>query len=63
MDEGVSVLIEADEGCVPDIFSVDRLDGEPLVTYPEAGDASMIVNSNRRVGGADVRHVHGGFDS
>lgn len=68
IDEGVPVLIyviteEADEGFVLDIFSVDRLDGEPLVTYPEAGDTLMIVDGNRRVGGADLRHVYGGFDS
>jgi hypothetical protein len=68
LDEGVPVLIyvtteEADEGFVLDMFSVDRLDGEPVVTYPEAGVKLMIVDGNRRVGGADLRHVYGGFDS
>ncbi|HEX7910418.1 MAG TPA: hypothetical protein VF534_20325 [Paraburkholderia sp.] len=68
LDEGVPVLIyviieETDDGFVLDTFSIDRLDGEPVVTYPEVGDRLMIVDGNRRVGGADLRHVYGGSDS
>ncbi|MFM0394685.1 hypothetical protein [Paraburkholderia phytofirmans] len=68
LDEGIPVLIyvvteEAEDGFVLDIFSVDRLDGEPVVNYPEAGDGLMIVDGNSRVGGADLRHIYGGFDS
>jgi len=68
LDEGVPVLIyvtieEADDGFVLDVFSIDRLDGEPVVTYPKVGDELMIVEGNKRVGGADLRHVYGGFDS
>jgi hypothetical protein len=68
VDEGVPVLIyvitkEADSGFVLDILSVDRLDGEPVVAYPEAGDGLMIVDGNSRIGGADLRHIYGGFDS
>ncbi|WNC92968.1 hypothetical protein RI103_32685 [Paraburkholderia sp. FT54] len=68
LDEGIPVLIyvvteEAEDGFVLDIFSVDRLDGEPVVNYPEAGDGLMIVDGNSRVGGADLRHIYGGGNS
>jgi hypothetical protein len=65
LDEGIPVLIyvvteEAEDGFMLDVFSVDRLDGEPVVNYPEPGDGLMIVDGNSRVGGADLRHVYGG---
>ncbi|MFL9885485.1 hypothetical protein PQR66_20755 [Paraburkholderia agricolaris] len=64
VDQGVPVLIYAVAMKTPsdyfiDIFNVDRLDGEPLVNYPEAGDGLMIVERNKRVGGADLRHLYG----
>lgn len=64
VDHGVPVLIYAVAMKTPsdyfiDIFNVDRLDGEPLVNYPEAGDGLMIVERNKRVGGADLRHLYG----
>jgi hypothetical protein len=67
-DHGVPVLIYAvamktPSDCLIDTFNVDRLDGEPLVNYPEAGDGLMIVERNKRVGGADLRHLYGGSDS
>jgi hypothetical protein len=68
IDEGVPVLIYAiadrtPAGFVLDSFNIDRLDGEPLVAYPEPGDGLMIVEGNKRVGGADLRHIYGGFNS
>jgi hypothetical protein len=68
VDEGVPVLIYAivdntQAGFVLDSFNIDRLDGEPLVNYPEAGDGLMIVEGNKRVGGADLRHLYGGSRS
>jgi hypothetical protein len=67
LDEGVAVLIYAIiintlTGFVLDSFSVDRLDGEPLVAYPEPGDGLMVVEGNKRVGGADLRHIYGKSD-
>jgi hypothetical protein len=32
---------------------------EKLANYPEAGDGVMIVERNKRVGGADLRHLYG----
>ncbi|MFM0225130.1 hypothetical protein [Paraburkholderia dipogonis] len=63
LDEGVPVLIYAivhstQVGLVLDSFNIDRLDGEPLVAYPEPGDSLMIVEAGRRIGGADLRHVY-----
>ena len=68
VDEGVPVLIYAivdntQAGFVLDSFNIDRLDGEPLANYPEAGDGLMIVEGNERVGGADLRHLYGGSRS
>ena len=68
VDHGVPVLIYAVTMKTPsdyfiDIFNVDRLDGEPLVDYPEAGDGLMVVERNKRVGGADLRHLYGGSGS
>jgi len=68
VDHGVPVLIYAVAMKTPsewviDIFNVDRLDGEPLVDYPEAGASLMIVQRNTRVGGADLRHLYGGSRS
>lgn len=68
VDEGVGVLIYAivhdtQAGLVLDSFNIDRLDGEPLITYPAAGDGLMIVEGNKRVGGADLRHLYGGSGS
>lgn len=68
VDEGVPVLIYAivhntQAGFVLDSFNLDRLDGEPLVAYPEPGDGLMIVERNKRVGGADLRHLYGGSSS
>lgn len=64
VDEGVPVLIYAivdntQAGYVLDSFNIDRLDGETLVAYPEAGSGLMIVEGNKRVGGADLRHIYG----
>lgn len=63
IDEGVPVLIyacavETQSGYVLDSFNIDRLDGEPLVAYPEPGDGLMIMEAGKRVGGADLRHVY-----
>ncbi|CAE6715116.1 hypothetical protein R69608_03542 [Paraburkholderia nemoris] len=63
LDEGVPVLIyayvvETQSGYVLDSFSIDRLDGEPLVVYPEPDDGLMIMEAGKRVGGADLRHVY-----
>jgi len=68
VDEGVPVLIyacavETQSGYVLNSFDIDRLDGEPLVNYPEAGDGLMIVERNKRVGGADLCHLYGGSGS
>jgi hypothetical protein len=68
VDHGVPVLIYAVAMKTPsdwliDIFNVDRLDGEPLVDYPEADSGLMIVERNKRVGGADLRHLYGGSGS
>lgn len=68
VDEGVPVLIYAIvhntlTGSVLDSFNIDRLDGEPLVAYPAAGGSLMIVERNKRVGGADLRHLYGGLHS
>ncbi|KAE8759592.1 MULTISPECIES: hypothetical protein [Paraburkholderia] len=68
VDEGVPVLIYAivhntQAGFVLHSFNIDRLDGEPLVNYPEAGDGLMIVERNKRVGGADLCHLYGGSGS
>jgi hypothetical protein len=68
VDEGVPVLIYAiadrtPAGFVLDSFNIDRLDGEPLVAYPEPGDGLMVVEGNKRVGGADLRHLYGKSDS
>ncbi|MFM0729883.1 hypothetical protein PQQ52_05220 [Paraburkholderia sediminicola] len=68
VDEEVPVLIYAivhntQAGFVLDSFNLDRLDGEPLVNYPEAGGGLMIVEGNKRVGGADLRHLYGGSGS
>lgn len=68
VDHGVPVLIYAVAMKTPsdyliDTFNVDRLDGEPLVDYPEAGNGLMIVERNKRVGGADLRHLYGGSGS
>ncbi|CAE6848163.1 hypothetical protein R69608_03543 [Paraburkholderia nemoris] len=68
VDHGVPVLIYAvamktHSDDFIDIFNVDRLDGEPLVNYPEAGAGLMIVDRNKRVGGADLRHLYGGSNS
>lgn len=62
IDEGVPVLIYAiadrtPAGFVLDSFNIDRLDGEPLVAYPEPGDGLMIMEAGKRIGGADLRHV------
>ncbi|PNE52619.1 hypothetical protein A8H39_28410 [Paraburkholderia fungorum] len=64
IDEGVPVLIYAiadrtPAGFVLESFNIDRLDGEPLVAYPEPGDGLMVVEGNKRVGGADLRHLYG----
>jgi len=63
IDEGVSVLIyayvvETQTGYVLDSFSIDRLDGEPLVAYPEPSDSLMIMEAGKRIGGADLRYVY-----
>ncbi|MFM0279776.1 hypothetical protein P0D75_17345 [Paraburkholderia sediminicola] len=63
LDEGVPVLIyayavETQSGYVLDSFSIDRLDGEPLVVYPEPGDGLMVMEAGKRIGGADLRHVY-----
>jgi hypothetical protein len=63
IDEGVPVLVyayavETQSGYVLDSFSIDRLDGEPLVAYPEPGDGLMIMEAGKRIGGADLRHVY-----
>jgi hypothetical protein len=50
-------------GFVLDSFNIDRLDGKLLVNYPEAGDSLMIVEGNKRIGGADLRHLYGGSHS
>ena len=68
VDEGVPVLIYAivdntQAGFVLNSFNIDRLDGEPLVNYPEPGDGLMIVEQNKRVGGADLRYLYGGLGS
>ncbi|MFL9910928.1 hypothetical protein [Paraburkholderia sp. RL17-337-BIB-A] len=68
VDEGVPVLIYAivdktSAGLVLDSFNIDRLDGQPLASYPEAGDGLMIVERNKRVGGAGLRHLYGGSGS
>lgn len=65
IDEGVPVLIyviihDTEAGRVLHSFNIDRLDGEPIVIYPEEGNTLMVVEGNRRVGGADLRHVYGG---
>jgi hypothetical protein len=62
IDEGIPVLIyayvvETQSGYVLHSFDIDRLDGEPLVTYPEPGDSLMIMEAGKRIGGADLRHV------
>ncbi|WCM23074.1 hypothetical protein NDK50_34525 [Paraburkholderia bryophila] len=62
IDEGVSVLIyayviETRSGYVLHSLDIDRLDGEALVKYPEAGDSLMIMEAGKRIGGADLRHV------
>ncbi|WP_146749837.1 hypothetical protein [Paraburkholderia bryophila] len=62
VDHGVPVLIYAVAMKTPtdlviDAFNVDRLDGEPLVDYPEPGAGLMIIEEGRRVGGADLRHL------
>ncbi len=64
VDEGVAVLIyaivhETAVGPVLDSFNIDRLDGNPLVVYPEPGAGLMIVERNKWIGGADLRHVYG----
>lgn len=63
LDEGVPVLIyacavETQSGYVLDSFDIDRLDGEPLVAYPEPGDGLMIMEAGKRISGADLRHVY-----
>jgi hypothetical protein len=63
IDEGVPVLIyayavETQSGYVLDSFNIDRLDGEPLVAYPEPGDGLMVMEAGKRIGGADLRHVY-----
>jgi hypothetical protein len=68
VDEGVPVLIYAavsntSAGFDLDSFNIDRLDGELLVNYPEAGDSLMIVEGNKRIGRADLRHLYGGSHS
>ncbi|MFL9868081.1 hypothetical protein PQR67_28225 [Paraburkholderia fungorum] len=68
VDEGVAVLVYAivhdtQAGLVLDSFNIDRLDGEPLITYPDAGDGLMIVEGNKRISGADLRHLYGGSRS
>lgn len=55
VDDGVPVLIyayvaETRSGYVLHTFDIDRLDGEPLVIYPEPGDSLMIMEAGRRVG-------------
>lgn len=62
VDHGVPVLIYAVAMKTPtdlviDVFNVDRLDGEPLVDYPEPGAGLMIVEQGKWVGGADLRHL------
>ncbi|MFL9868082.1 hypothetical protein PQR67_28230 [Paraburkholderia fungorum] len=62
IDEGVPVLIyayvaETQSGYVLHSFDIDRLDGEPLVAYPEPGDSLMIMEAGKRIGGADLRYV------
>ncbi|MBB4519455.1 hypothetical protein [Paraburkholderia fungorum] len=62
IDEGVPLLIYAyavqtQAGYVLDSFDIDRLDGEPLVAYPEPGDSLMIMEAGKRIGGADLRQV------
>lgn len=62
IDEGVSLLIyayvvETRTGYVLDTFDIDRLDGEPLVVYPQPSDGLMIMEEGKRIGGADLRHT------
>ncbi|MFC0402268.1 hypothetical protein [Paraburkholderia rhizosphaerae] len=67
LDQGVPVLIyvvlmKTPTHWIVDIFNVDRLDGEPLTAYPEAGNGLMIMEAGKRVGGADWRSVYGESD-
>ncbi|CAB3762007.1 hypothetical protein [Paraburkholderia solisilvae] len=57
-----AVLMKTPSDWIVDIFNVDRLDGEALMTYPEAGDGLMIMEAGKRVGGADWRSVYGESD-
>lgn len=54
--------MDTQAGPVLDSFNIDRMDGNELVVYPEPGERLMIVEGNKRVGGADWRHVFGGSD-
>ncbi|CAG4886042.1 hypothetical protein [Paraburkholderia saeva] len=68
IDEGVAVLVYALASKTPagnmlDSFSVDRLDGEPLQSYPKAGSSLMIMERGRRIGGADLRAVYHASDA
>lgn len=41
------------------LLTLIGLDGNPLVVYPEPGAGLMIVERNKWIGGADLRHVYG----
>ncbi|CAG4911437.1 hypothetical protein [Paraburkholderia gardini] len=63
IDEGVPVLIYAlveksPGGYVLDSFSVDRLDGKALRSFPDAGENLMVMEGGRRIDGADWRNVY-----
>lgn len=62
IDEGYLCVCRGDTywahtGYVLDTFDIDRLDGEPLVVYPQPSDGLMIMEAGKRIGGADLRHV------
>jgi hypothetical protein len=68
IDEGVAVLVCVQIMKTPtddliDIFSIDRLDGKPLKHYPTPGGSLMVMESGKRIGGADWRNVYKESDS
>ncbi len=52
-----AVILKTPDNYHVDIFSIDRMDGEPLINYPNQDDKLMIMEAGIRIGGADLRCV------